>query len=64
MGERGKEEYFGGLEMQFGEGIVGGGKGKEGGRKGEEDLARWCLTRPSIYSFILFYRIIYNLLAG
>ena len=23
--------------------------------KKEEDLARWCLTRSSVYSFILFF---------
>ena len=60
MGERGKEEDLGGLEMQFGEGIVGGGKG-------EEDLARWLLQGPLLLKLFSFYnpvRIIYNLSAG
>ena len=41
--------------------------GEVRGRKGEgkkEDLARLILTRSSVYSFILFYRIIFNLPAG
>ena len=47
MGERGKEEDLGGLEMQFGEGIVGGGKG-------EEDLARWLSQDPQFTHLFCF----------